>query len=256
MMAGQPASLADFLPRGNDEYEVFVARRSEVVDFDTAIDAIFEATPIDVSEEIVEEVEEDTLVLFQNGRVVSVTPVREFTYLVDQITAEIGQTATVSLANLRFPSILVELAGGSFEVISASSNHPVLLFTTISRCIEAQSWEQRRGQLRVGVQYLSRLTDTGDPQTRAVYEQLAETDVEVHVYGMPDKIPPSALDLTVHGGRSADFTQNWFVSYQSPPATTIAFIAHEFEGGRWRGHWTFDTDRVEQLTSYLKTLCR
>jgi hypothetical protein len=253
VMPGQPSALADFVPDGNNDYEVFVARPEAIVASASGIDAMFGATNIDFSSGIVGEVEEDTVVLFNDGEVVTTSPSREFTYLIDQLTPIGEQIGDVALETLSLPSVLVALANESIRVDSFSTGHQDLLFRIVCRCIEAQSWNQRHGQLRVGVQYLSRLTDTEGSTMCTVAEQLAETNVQVHMYGILDTNSSLSFNLTVHGGWTDDFARNWFVIYQSPSlATTAAFIANELERGGWRGTWTFDADQVKQVTNYLK----
>lgn len=252
-MPGQPTALTDFVPDENNDYEVFVARPEATVVSASDIETLFGATNIDLSSGIGGEIEEDTVVLFNDNEVVTTSPLREFTYLIDQITPIGEQTADVALETLSLPSVLVALANESIRVDSSSTRHQDLLFRIVSRCIEAQSGNQRHGQLRVGVQYLSRLTDPDGSTTCTVAEQLAETNVKVHVYGILDTNPSPSFSLTVHGGWTDDFARNWFVVYQSPSlGTTAAFIANELERGVWWGTWTFDADQVKQVTNYLK----
>ena len=119
--------------------------------------------------------------------------------------------------------------------------------------------------------------------TRRVYERVADAGVDAHLYGVPDD-PPSDLDATIHGGRSTDFTDSWFVVFEPPggpggataenggaagdePAggTTsptndlergieggVGLLAVEVEPRLWRGVWTFDPDRIRTMTRYIR----
>ncbi len=69
------------------------------------------------------------------------------------------------------------------------------------------------GTIRSSFQRLSRIDD--ELGTRRVYERLGGTGVDAHPYGVPDA-PPTGLDATIHGGRSVDFTDSWFVVFEPP----------------------------------------
>ncbi|MFW5905655.1 MAG: hypothetical protein ACOCSP_01880 [archaeon] len=95
------------------------------------------------------------------------------------------------------------------------------------------------------------LTTTVEATLREVHDP--ETDIDVHVYGRPDWVPPASLGMTVHGGYDKDFLQNWFVVYRSADETNhAAFIANNHGKGEWRGHWTFPSDRVDQIIGYIQ----
>lgn len=246
-------SLTAFLPPDRLEYELVVAH-PETEWLSTAdLDALFGDTPVDVSHLEVPDVEEETLFLFQDGEVVTSSPIRALTDVIAEVDAMIRTGSVASLESLELPSILGELDEVPFAAAGPDNSSLKLLFTTISRHIEATAIETDGGQLRVGFQRLSRLQNPGEHHTRAVYERIAETGVDLHLYGRPDWIPPESLGATMHGGYSEDFLQNWIVVFRSDDEeTTAAFLGHEHGTGAWSGHWTFQHDRVSEINRYLE----
>ncbi|MHC3439018.1 hypothetical protein ACYJ1Y_13195 [Natrialbaceae archaeon A-gly3] len=116
------------------------------------------------------------------------------------------------------------------------------------------AWEAGSGTLRSSFQRLSRIDD--EVGTREVYDQLAETDVSVHIYGVPDRVPE--LEVTVHGGDSDVYRDAWFVIYRpnhlenSPTEERgAALVALETEPRVWNGFWTYDDDRVADSEAYI-----
>ena len=135
-----------------------------------------------------------------------------------------------------------------------------LLLIAVSREIERRAYNAGAGTLHVGFQELSRLVD--EPGTYRVYEQLCETDLDIHAYGVEDVSPPTELDLTVHTGSSLFYRRSWFVVFQpeqavqqaadtvaTPPTDQAAgLFSTEREPNRWGGFWTFDPERVDTIT--------
>jgi hypothetical protein len=115
----------------------------------------------------------------------------------------------------------------------------------VSRAIEQTAWEHRAGELHAGFQSLSKLRH----QWR-IYRALADTDVEVHVYGRPDwTVPDDRFD--VHGDRGQELARHWFVVFISPNGDDRALLAQEREPGRFFGVWTTRTEFAQALRRRL-----
>jgi DICT domain-containing protein len=105
----------------------------------------------------------------------------------------------------------------------------------ISRYIEQLAWQHETGRLRSSFQRLSRLDD--ERGTRRVYRTLGETDVDVHVYGVPDWLPPETF-VVFHAEDAA--------------ARTAALVAEKVSDNEWEALWTFDDDWVRAVNRYIE----
>lgn len=246
-------TLASFLPSDRLHYELVVAHPGTEWITSTEFDSLFGHTPVDVSHLDVPDVEQETLFLFHEGEVVASSPTRELTDAIAEVNTMIRTGNIESLDSFELPAVLGELDEVPFAAAGPDDSSLKLLFTTISRHIEAEALEADDGQLRVGFQRLSRLERPEEYHTRSVYERLADTGVDVHLYGRPDWVPPESLATTMHGSYKEDFLRNWFLVFRSADEeTTIAFLAHDHGTGAWRGHWTFQRDRVNTINRYLE----
>jgi DICT domain-containing protein len=139
------------------------------------------------------------------------------------------------------------------------SNTEKLLLTVISRYVERRAWQVGRGTLRSSFQRLSRIDD--ERGTRTVYETIADTGVQTHVYGVPDWQPPAEFGAVTHGGHTEAFQKSWFVVYTPPEdddcAETglndphVALLALEVAPRVWKGFWTFRPGLVEAIDAHV-----
>lgn len=251
MMRSEFEALEEFIPERRLEYELVVAHPT--TEWISTVETLFDSESVEVSHQTISEVEQATLVLFHNGEAVTSSPVEALTETITEINTTIRTGAVESLDSIELPSVLTALDELPFAAHESYSLDPKLLFTTITRYIEAMAIAAGNGQLRVGLQRLSRLKPAEGDFTHSVYNRLAETAVDVHVYGRPDWMPPESLAATVHGGYTEDFLQNWYLVYRSATETAnTALIARQSQHGAWCGHWTFDSDRVSQINRYLE----
>jgi hypothetical protein len=110
--------------------------------------------------------------------------------------------------------------------------------------------EHSEGKLLLVV--ISRLDDGFG--TRRMYERLAESGVDTHVYGVLDG--PGAvrgLDTTVHAGDRAEHRDSWVVLFapdEGPGHAALAAV--ETGDSRWTGTRTFDPEPVERMRACLE----
>jgi hypothetical protein len=89
--------------------------------------------------------------------------------------------------------------------------------------------------------------------TRKVYERLADSDLAVEVYGVPDSMP-DLDDIEVNAGETAGYRRSWFVVFQPPPGEEpAALLAIETGPNEWDSMWTYDRDRVERLGEIIES---
>ena len=181
------------------------------------------------------------------------------------VNSDLYITGTRAPEDLELPSVITGLDDTVFTLRGyPESNRQKLLLITISRFIERAALAAGGGTLRSSFQRLSRLED--ELGTRRVYERVADGGVDAHLYGVPDD-PPTGLEATVHGGRSSDFTDSWFVVFEPPGGSAsvdaetdfvrgvnggVGLLAVETEPRVWRGVWTFDPDRLTAINRYVR----
>lgn len=132
--------------------------------------------------------------------------------------------------------------------------------TLASREIEHRAWREGGGELHAGFQRLSLLRTQ-----RSVYERLRDAGVDVHVYGEPDAETPSGL--AEHAHTDEEIAQSWFVVYEGGESTararqtrtgdgsdapSCAMIATERGDGTFAGCWTYDSEIVDSVLTYLR----
>jgi DICT domain-containing protein len=106
--------------------------------------------------------------------------------------------------------------------------------------------------LRSSFQRLSRIDD--ERGTRNAYRQIASTDVDVHVYGVPDWLPPEEFSGVVHAGYTGEFRTSWFVVHHSedPESRDAALVAEHVGDNEWDAVWTFRPERVRAVNRYVE----
>ncbi|GAA0659176.1 DICT sensory domain-containing protein [Salarchaeum japonicum] len=114
---------------------------------------------------------------------------------------------------------------------------------TASREVEDRAWRVGEGLLVAGFQTLS----TFETQHEA-YRLLAETNLDVHVYGAPDA-DVASVGTTLHPVDSPDVRETWFVAFDGGPSPEqkSALLAEEREPGEFYGFWTYDPDTVDRI---------
>jgi KaiC/GvpD/RAD55 family RecA-like ATPase len=123
-----------------------------------------------------------------------------------------------------------------------------------SRTIERLAAGGSGGDLHAGFQEVSRLLD--DPETRAVYDRLDETDVTVHLYGEPDADLPDWEGVVAHGLPDPELADAWFVVYESPDGAASrggALVTLEGEPGAYDGFWSYDPEVVSETRSFVES---
>lgn len=231
-----------------------VINRTQPEPFQQLVEKLFTNQDISVSENTLSEYDDNTVALLENGTVVETSPLRELQDAILLINSDLFITGTRTLEGTTLPAVLEGLSGTRFQLKGyPKSDTEKLLLILISRHIEKRAFETGAGTLRSSFQRLSRLDD--EQGTRRVYERVADTDVDVHLYGQPDWTPPPDFQVTVHGGYTRDFRDSWFVIHSPPDGadkSPSALLAIETSKQTWDGFWTYKPNIVDQLTTYIK----
>lgn len=119
-----------------------------------------------------------------------------------------------------------------------------------SREIENRAWRVGEGRLQVGFQNLSAMQ-----AQISVYAALeAETDLEIHVYGRDDWVPPDLPGVDVHAvDEGAEIGDYWLLLFEGglEDDQACALLAEERDPGEYRGFWTYDRELVGVLARYV-----
>ncbi|GGM60131.1 hypothetical protein J2752_001749 [Halarchaeum rubridurum] len=272
-------SLTRFLDRVPDrDRSLVVANRTGPAVLQRMLETAFAEQPVDVEETDVPDVDDDVVLLVEGDEVVATSPFSALQETLLFVNSDLYRTGTQGIETLDLPDVLTGLDGVRFSLRSyPQSDTEKLLLIVISRYIERVSWQADGGRHRASFQSLSRIRD--ERGTREVYGTLGDTGTDVHVYGVPNWVPPASLGVTIHGGYTEDFTDSWFVLFRpdedaravgdggengagtGPASNTragssvdpVALLAIEQERGLWDGFWTFDPDLVDDIASYIAT---
>ncbi|MBX0285716.1 hypothetical protein EGH22_05225 [Halomicroarcula sp. F28] len=125
------------------------------------------------------------------------------------------------------------------------------LLIDVSHNVELLANRTGSGRLHAGFQRLSNLVD--DAQAARIYERLASSGVEVHVYGTPDT-EATVPGVTVHEEDTEEMAESWFVVYDGDgdPERQSALLAHELDTDNvYDGFWTYKSDIVTRIDDYL-----
>jgi len=241
-------TLTDFLPDSKQAYEVLVAHLTASWISGPHVERPDGDHSVEISEQTIPEVEQEMVFLFRDREIVASTPMWRLTRSVKHANRMIREENTSPLASSRLPAVLAGLSEVPSAVDDSAESFSTLLLKRsvgLSRPIRlemvASGWDSNNCPASTSQRRI----------THAQYTN-ASPGLISHIYGRPDWIPPMALFTVVHGGYGDDIVQNWFVVYESGNSEiTAALTAHEQAGRGWRGHWTFDADRVRKIIRYL-----
>ncbi len=232
-------------------YTIRVDPTASVAPVRETLARVFDTQPVSVTEGTADQ--HGDIVVVEDGTVVASSSVEEVLRAVLLVNSDVYTSGSRTLADSELPAVLYALADVPFQVRGyPASDSEKLLLIAVSRAIERQAHDAGVGTLQVGFQQLSRLVD--EPGTYRVYEQLCETDLDIHVYGVGDVPLPSELDLTLHTGGSQFHRRSWFVVFQPVAGDTqpAALFSTEQEPNCWRGFWTFDAERVDAIRRAIR----
>ncbi|MEY7852028.1 histidine kinase [Natrarchaeobius sp. A-rgal3] len=192
-------------------------------------------------------------VLLEEGTPVAASPMETLYESILAINSDLFTTGSRGLGEIELPNVLCGLADSRLRMRGYPLAHKEkLLLILVSRYIEQLAWMGNAGTLRSAFQQLSRIDD--EIGTQRIYGDLAETDVDVHVYGVDDGEHPS-FESTVHAGTGPAYRDSWFVVYRPPDRTTTdgaALVSVETEPRVWDGFFTFDPDHVARIDDAIR----
>ncbi|MDQ2056074.1 DICT sensory domain-containing protein [Halobellus sp. H-GB7] len=180
------------------------------------------------------------LAIREDGKFTGVLPVESVEGLLEPPIARPGDRSDVSAGYRALFEVLDET---TFATMERSE------LLAVSREIEDRALRVGRGTLRVSFQQLSAF----EPQA-AIYRYLArETALDIHVHGVEDWTPPAIDGVTYHGDDDSELDQYWTLAFDGGGDDTqaCALLAREESDG-YRGCWTNDPERVQEILSALR----
>lgn len=251
-----PDSLRGFLDLadGDPDRSLVVVNREGPEPVRRLFEETFGDTPVDVEEREDPDEADDVVLLLEEGEVVASSPLEAVQEAVLFVNVDLYRTGLSGVEKHEAPAVLTALDGTAFRLrgFPASAKEKLLL-VVISRYIERRALEVGAGRFDAGFQRLSRVHD--EYGTRAVYDRLAGTDLDVHVYGVPDADGVGErLGVTAHGGTGEEYRRSWFVVFDPPDGAAVdpaALVASETGDNAWEATWTYDPGRVERVQRYL-----
>jgi DICT domain-containing protein len=160
---------------------------------------------------------------------------------------DIDAASEAEFAKRRTSDLLTNLEQSVFGARAADKS----LLIDVSHSIELLANRTRTGQLHVGFQRLSNLVD--DEQAARIYGRLADSGVDVHVYGVPDR-DAELPGVTIHGLDTPEIRESWFVVYDGggDPERQAALLTVQIEDtNQYEGFWTYDSDIVDRVSRYV-----
>lgn len=254
---GRTVSLERFLDRPTEpQRSLVVVNRTAVEPIQRMLENLFADQNVHVDEQANEEYDDDTVLLVEDGEVIATSPLQALEESILIVNSDLFKTSAQNFETIEVPAVLDGLTDHLFTLRGyPDSNKEKLLLIVVSRQIEQLAYTHGEGTLRTSFQRLSRLED--ERGTRDVYNTLADSDVDVHIYGRPDWVPSPNFEVTMHGGYKDDFRRSWFVLYNPPPGKRDAYdsavlVAVEQEPRQWDGFWTYRRDVVADVAEYIR----
>ena len=223
------------------------------------LDDLFEEQPVDVvADDGGDAVPSDTVVLSRGDGSAFSSSLESLQKAILFVNSDTYISGARDLDAVDTPAAVLGLADTVFTVKGyPDTRKQKFLLIELSRYIEARAWDHGVGELHSSFQYLSRLRD--ERGTHDVYRSLGDTDVDVNIYGIEDAPVPGDIDAATYTDATVDdLRRAWFVVYTHPtdPDESAALVCYRLPGedggvGPWKGFWTFDADRIEDVRQYI-----
>jgi hypothetical protein len=242
-----------FLPaRQAPEREILVVNWEGPEQVRRLLEEAFGSLPVELEERNRPEMGENLVVLVDEGEVVATSSLESLQQAVLLVNVDLYRRGLSGIDKYEAPDVLTAIDERLFSLRGfPASTKEKLLLVVILRFIEKRALEAGEGRLDVAFQELSHMDD--EYGTEKVYQRLADSDLEVHVYGVPDTTP-EVDGITVHAGRAERYRRSWFVVFQPPPGEEpAALLAVETGPNEWDSMWTYDCGRVDRLGDIIET---
>jgi hypothetical protein len=248
--------LRQFLDHPNSDSRALVlVNRNQPAQLQSMLEGAFERQPIEVDELTSDAYPENTVLLLDEANeVIAESPLESVSDSLLFTNSDAYITGSTSLEEAKLPDVLAGLKNVTFRLRGYPRSHKEkLLLIGVSRHIERVAWNRDAGTLRSSFQRLSRIRD--EVGTQRVYRRLADSGVEVHVYGVDDGGAPKDLDAAIHAGDTGEYRDSWFVVHRPPESDALpglALLAIQDDSGVWDGFFTSDSEEVAAIDDDIR----
>lgn len=254
-MGGPLAPFKSFIEDASGEAKsLVVVNRTRPEPVQGMVEDLFTEQPIEVEELITDEKAEDEVVLADDSGAIARSALAELEDTLLFVNSDIYITGTVGLESFELPDVIAAMDETPFTVRGYPTDlKEKFLLTVISRMVEHTAWQAGDGRIRASFQRLSRIED--ERGTQDVYEKLTDTDLDVHVYGVPDAVPSLPDGMVAHAGTTKPFRKVWFVVYvpEHEEEEHVALLAVEgAESEHWQGFFTYRRDLVTDIERHIE----
>lgn len=234
----------------SDDHTLTVFNRTEHEPVVRLLEQVFESEHVDVRDDGTDTAGPANLVQLENeeGVALATSDLAEIRDSLLLVNSDLYITGTRSLDQVTTSDVVANLNETTFTVSGKSK----FLLIHISRHIEALALKTGAGVLHSGFQQLSRIRD--EHGTDRAYRRLAETAVDLHVYGVPDWERPPAEEMVVHAHENGEIPESWFVVHDGDgdDQRKAALVAREVGPNEYAGFWTFNTEWVDDILDYIE----
>ncbi|MFC7134655.1 MULTISPECIES: DICT sensory domain-containing protein [Salinibaculum] len=243
-------TLADIIDDVDSrQHTLTVLNREEYDPVVNLLEKMFDSEHVDVREGGTEPAAPGNVLMLQDeeGLAVATSTLDEVRDQLLLVNSDLYITGTRPLAEVETSDVVANMDDTTFTVSGKSK----FLLIHISRHVERMALETGGGVLHSGFQELSRIHD--ERGTDAAYRQLVDTDVDVHVYGIPDwDAPPESM--YVHAATDGEIPEAWFVVHDGDgrDERKAALVCVETGPNEYEGFWTFQPAIVDEVLDYLK----
>jgi len=243
-------TLADIIDRVDSrQHTLTVINREEYDPVLRLLEKVFDSENVDVRESGFEPAGPANILQLQDedGLAVATSSLDEVRDRLLMVNSDMYITGTTPLDEVETSRVVANLDDTTFTVSGKSK----FLLIHISRHVERLALDTGAGVLHSGFQELSRIHD--ERGTARAYRQLTDTDVEVHVYGIPDYDSPPE-EMHVHAARDGEIPKSWFVVHDGDgdDERKAALVCVETGPNEYEGFWTFRPDVVDEVLAYLE----
>jgi DICT domain-containing protein len=242
-------TLADIIDRVESRRQTLtVLNREEVDPVMNLLRKVFDSEHVDVRESGFEPAGPANILQLQDedGVAIATSTLDEVRDRLLMVNSDMYITGTTPLDEVETSQVVANLDDTTFTVSGKSK----LLLIHISRHVERMALDTGAGVLHSGFQELSRVHD--ERGTQKAYRNLADTDVSVHVYGVPDYDSPPD-EMHVHEAWDGEIAKSWFVVHDGDGADErkAALVCVETGPNEYEGFWTFKANVVDDVLAYL-----
>jgi len=145
-----------------------------------------------------------------------------------------------------FAPILEHLDGTTF------TSYDIAQMMAATREMEDRAWRAGTGELHAGFQRVEAIR-----AQKAVYEDLATKEIDIHTYCAPSDDTPDIEGVSIHQEDTDEIRRSWFVAFDGggDPDDACLLLAEERgdpDDRRFYGFWTYDPTTVATVIDHLQ----